>query len=62
MKPIVVKMPDGWECRLCRFEPESLPDALTHASTVHGAVAMWDENGDIWDGKEPSLLREMGVL
>jgi hypothetical protein len=60
--PVVAKTPDGWECRKCRFEPESLPDALSHATVDHGAVAVWDCNGDIFDGNDPELLRQMGAI
>lgn len=62
MEPVVIRVGDEWFCQRCRFEPQSLPDAITHASVTHGAEAMWDIEGSIWDGKDPSLLREMGSI
>ena len=62
MEPIVRKVDDGWVCQRCRREPETFPDALTHASIDHGAEVAWDRHGNVFDGKDPSFLRAFGQL
>jgi hypothetical protein len=68
MQPVMIFLGagEGWQCQLCEFrcpdKGKGIDEAAHHADRTHGAESFWSDELDIYNGKDPEVLRMTGRL